>query len=269
MIKMIAIDLDGTLYAPGGVILPEVKVAVAKAKAQGTKIVICTGRPLPGFSKTLEELNLVEDGDIAISNNGALVQYTKTGVVLSHFPLTGDDWLDMEVAARKAGLHIHAITADGVYTPNRDIGKYTVHEATICDMPLYYRTESEIGKLEIAKVMMVDEPDVLDNGIAYLPFELFETYTMVKSTPYYLELMNKKASKGNAVKALAEKLYLDLETEVMAIGDEENDRSMLEAVGFPVVMENGKEALKKIAKEVTKPNTEAGVAYAIEQWVLN
>ena len=92
--------------------------------------------------------------------------------------------------------------------------------------------------------MMVDEPAALDDGIAYLPFEFFERYNVVKSTPFYLEFMNKKASKGSAVQHLAEKLSFDLD-EVMAIGDEENDRSMLEVAGCPVVMENGKSELKK------------------------
>ena len=79
--------------------------------------------------------------------------------------------------------------------------------------------------------------------------------------------MNKKASKGNAVLHLAKKLFLDVD-ELMAIGDQENDRSMLEAVGNPVVMSNGKEELKKIAKYVTKSNAESGVAHAINEWVL-
>ena len=67
---------------------------------------------------------------------------------------------------------------------------------------------------------------------------------------------------------LAEKLGLTKE-ETMAIGDEENDRAMLEVVGNPVVMGNGTDALKKIAKYITKSNDESGVAYAIREWVLN
>lgn len=54
----------------------------------------------------------------------------------------------------------------------------------------------------------------------------------------------------------------------MAIGDEENDRSMLEVAGCPVVMENGKTELKKIAKHITKSNAKSGVAHAINEWVL-
>ena len=80
--------------------------------------------------------------------------------------------------------------------------------------------------------------------------------------------MNKNASKGLAVQHLANKLGITYD-ETMAIGDEENDRSMLEAVGNPVVMENGNPELKKIAKYITKSNEASGVAHAINEWVLN
>lgn len=266
MIKLVAVDLDGTLLDPNSKITPEVKAAVAQAKTHGVKIVVTTGRPLPGVTDILKELDLTTQSDYVITYNGALVQRA-TGEEFIKETLDVEDWLDLDAAARKIGLPIHAITREGIYTPNRDIGKYTVHEAKMVNMPLYFRQPEEIAELEIAKVMMIDDPEPLDNGIAYLPFEFFERYNIVKSTPYYLEFMNKKASKGNAVKHLAEKLFLDLD-EVMAIGDQENDRSMLEVAGHPVVMENGKAELKKIAKYVTKSNSESGVAHAINEWVL-
>ncbi|CRH92073.1 Putative hydrolase M6_Spy0533 [Chlamydia trachomatis] len=58
-------------------------------------------------------------------------------------------------------------------------------------------------------------------------------------------------------------------SQTMAIGDAENDRTMLEVVANPVVMENGVPELKKIAKYITKSNNDSGVAHAIREWVLN
>ncbi|PCS13722.1 HAD superfamily hydrolase [Lactococcus lactis subsp. hordniae] len=266
MIKLVAIDLDGTLLDPNRQITAEVKTAVKKAKAAGVKIVITTGRPLPGVVDILKALELTDQSDYVITYNGGLVQRA-TGEEFIKETLSSENWLDLDAAARKIGLPIHAITREGIYTPNHDVGRYTVQEAQMVKMPLYIRQPEDIAALEIAKVMMVDEPAALDDGIAYLPFEFFERYNVVKSTPYYLEFMNKKASKGSAVQHLAEKLSFDLD-EVMAIGDEENDRSMLEVAGCPVVMENGKSELKKIAKYVTKSNAKSGVAYAINEWVL-
>ena len=266
MIKLVAIDLDGTLLDPNRQITAEVKTAVKKAKAAGVKIVITTGRPLPGVVDILKALELTDQSDYVITYNGGLVQRA-TGEEFIKETLSSEDWLDLDAAARKIGLPIHAITREGIYTPNHDVGRYTVQEAQMVKMPLYIRQPEDIAALEIAKVMMVDEPAALDDGIAYLPFEFFERYNVVKSTPFYLEFMNKKASQGSAVQHLAEKLSFDLD-EVMAIGDEENDRSMLEVAVCPVVMENGKSKLKKIAKYVTKSNAKSGVAYAINEWVL-
>ena len=109
---------------------------------------------------------------------------------------------------------------------------------------------------------------ILDAAIAKLPQEFYDRFTIVKSTPFYLEILKKTANKGIAVTHLAEKLSLTKE-ETMAIGDEENDRAMLEVVGSPVVMENGNPEIKKIAKYITKSNDESGVAYAIRKWVLD
>ena len=121
---------------------------------------------------------------------------------------------------------------------------------------------------EIVKMMFVDEPEVLDAAIAQIPSDFFQKYTIVKSTPFYLEILRKTANKGTAIVHLAEKLGLSME-ETMAIGDEENDRAMLEVVANPVVMANGNPELKKIAKYITKSNEESGVAYAIREWVLS
>ena len=121
---------------------------------------------------------------------------------------------------------------------------------------------------EIIKVMMVDEPEILDAAIPNLPIGLTEKYNVAKSAPFYLEITPKTVNKGQAIVQLAQKLGLTMD-QTMAIGDQENDRPMLEVVGNPVVMDNGNPELKKIAKYITKSNRESGVAHAIREWVLN
>ncbi|ARS62128.1 sugar-phosphatase [Streptococcus mutans] len=267
-IKLVAVDIDGTLLNSKREVTPEVYTAIQDAKKAGVKVVIATGRPIAGVTDLLEKLNLKDQGDYVITFNGALVQDTATGEDLIKETLTYDDYLDIELLSRKLSVHMHAISKEGIYTANRDIGKYTVHEASLVNMPVYYRTPEEMVGKEIVKIMMIDEPEMLDAAIAQLPASLYEHYTVVKSRPFYLEIMNKKVSKGTAIVHLAEKLGLSRD-ETMAIGDEENDRAMLEAVGSPVVMENGIPELKKMAKYITKSNDNSGVAYAIKKWVLN
>lgn len=266
-IKLVAIDIDGTLVNNNREITPKVFEAIQKAKAAGVKIVIATGRPLLGVKNILESLNLLDAGDYVITYNGALVQATATGEAFIDEPLTYDDYVDIEMESRRLKTPLHSITMSTIYTHNRNISKYSINEAYITGLPLKYRTAEEMAKHEIIKMMYIDEPEKLDETITKLPQRFKERYTIVKSTPFYLEILNKNASKGLAVQHLAEKLGISHE-ETMAIGDEENDRSMLEAVGNPVVMANGNPELKKIAKYITKSNEASGVAHAINEWVL-
>ncbi len=266
-IKLVAVDIDGTLITDDRKVTDDVFNAVQEAKKQGVKVVIATGRPIAGVTHLLEELNLKEQGDYVITFNGGLVQDTVNGQEIVKETMSYKDYMAIEFLSRQLDVHMHAITKEGIYTANRNIGKYTVHEATLVNMPIFYRTPEEMKNKDIVKMMIIDEPDVLDAAIAKIPASFYDKYNIVKSTPFYLEFMLKDVSKGAAIEHLAEKLGLDMD-ETMAIGDAENDRAMLEVVGNPVVMENGVPELKKIAKYITKSNNESGVAHAIREWVL-
>ena len=266
-IKLVAVDIDGTLLTDKGEITREVYKAVQEAKTAGVKVVIATGRPIAGVAKLLDQLQLREADNYVVTFNGALVQETASGKDLIKDTLTYEDYLDIEFLSRKLGVHMHAITKEGIFTANRNIGKYTVHESQLVNMPIFYRTPDEMKGKEIVKTMFIDEPAFLDQVIQEIPAEFYERFTIVKSAPFYLEILQKTANKGSAIIHLAEKLGLSKD-QIMAIGDQENDRAMLEVVGHPVVMENGNDQLKKIAKHITKSNQESGVAYAIREWVL-
>jgi Cof subfamily protein (haloacid dehalogenase superfamily) len=149
------------------------------------------------------------------------------------------------------------------------INKYTIHEAHINQMPLHYLPVDEVPKdMLIPKVMFIDEPDRLNTNIAKIPESFWEKYTFVKSTPFFLEILDPRVSKGNAVKQLAEKLSIKQE-EVICIGDGENDLSMIEYAGFGVAMANAESVVKEAAQFHTLSNNEHGVAYAIEKLILN
>ncbi len=82
MIKLVAIDLDGTLLNSQKEISLRNKQALMAAKQAGVKVVICTGRPLAAIGPYLEELGLQEEGDYSITFNGGLVQKNDTGPLL-------------------------------------------------------------------------------------------------------------------------------------------------------------------------------------------
>lgn len=106
---------------------------------------------------------------------------------------------------------------------------------------------------QFLKVMMIDEPAILDRAIARIPQEVKEKYTVLKSAPYFLEILDKRVNKGTGVKSLADVLGIKPE-EIMAIGDQENDIAMIEYAGVGVAMDNAIPSVKEVANFVTKSN---------------
>lgn len=267
-IKLIAIDMDGTLLLPDHTISSAVKRAIAAARERGVKVVLTTGRPYAGVHKYLQELNMNQPGDYCITYNGALVQRAADASTVAQTALSYEDYRYLEQLARDVGSHFHALDRNTLYTANRDISSYTVHESFITTIPLVFCEADKMDRdIQLLKVMMIDEPQVLDKAIAKIPAEVNTRYTLLKSAPYFLEILDKRVNKGTGVKSLADALNIQPE-EVMAIGDQENDVAMIEYAGVGVAMDNAIPSLKAAADFITRSNHEDGVAYAIEKFVL-
>ncbi|WP_099224596.1 sugar-phosphatase [Listeria costaricensis] len=269
MYKLVAIDIDGTLLNDSHEITTEVKDAIREAKKKGVKIVLCTGRPLVGVEQYLSDLELREEGDYVISFNGAMVQDTFTKKVLTHLTLGYADLAEIYAFSEKANLHMHFFDSATLYTPNRQIGKYTINEAYLTGAQLVFQEIEQTPRdIMMSKAMLIDEPELLEAGIAQVPAEFHEKFHLVRSTPFYLEILNKDASKGNAVHALAEKLGIQ-QAEVMCIGDQENDMTMIKYAGLGVAMGNATDEIKQAAGFITATNNESGVAVAIRKFILD
>ena len=101
-IKLIAVDIDGTLVNSQKEITPEVFSAIQDAKEAGVKVVIATGRPIAGVAKLLDDLQLRDEGDYVVTFNGALVQETATGHEIISESLTYEDYLDHGIPQSQA-----------------------------------------------------------------------------------------------------------------------------------------------------------------------
>ncbi|MFC4023636.1 sugar-phosphatase [Oceanobacillus longus] len=268
MYKLIAIDMDGTLLNDRHEVPEDVQHALDEAKRQGIKIVLCSGRPIGGMRSYIKALNLEEEGDFVIAYNGAFVQDTHTNEVVAELSLGYDDLVKLYDLSIELKTSMHFFDVDGLYTPNTDISEFTVLESYLNKIPLRYRQVSDIPTtLSMPKIMFIDEQESLNQTIEALPDNLKEQYTIVQSSPYFLEFVHPLASKGNAVKKLAEQLGIKQE-EVMSIGDNGNDLSMIKYAGCGVAMDNAIPEIKAAADFQTRSNNESGVAYAIEKLVL-
>jgi len=267
-IELVAIDMDGTLLDPAHRLTPRAKAAIAQARALGVHIVLTSGRPVSGLAPFLAELGIGGDDDYCIACNGGLVRRIGTGENVAEFPLSFDDFLYCEQVARAIGVHFQALDGQRLYTPNQDISRYTVIDSHLSHVPLSYRRVDDMDRtMSFIKLMMIDEPEVLDAAIAHLPAALTERFAVLKSAPFFLEVFDRRAGKGPSLQKLAEHLRID-RANVMAIGDQENDLTMLQFAGTSVAMGNAIDAVKAVARFETTTNAEEGVARAIETHVL-
>ena len=266
MYKLIALDMDGTLLREDKTISEETKYKLACAKEKGVKVVLATGRPIEGVKRYLEEPDLQNEGDYAVSYNGALVQDTYTKEAISKTTLKGSDLHMLYELSRELKVNIHAFSKLGCITPV--LTKYSELEGEINGIDVLVMDYKEVEDDEdIIKIMMVDEPAVLSEAIKYLPEWIYEKYTVVRSAPYFLEFLNKKVDKGAGVRALAEKLGID-QSEVICVGDAGNDEHMIRYAGLGVAMGNAFPEIKEMADFITKTNEEDGIAHVIDKFIL-
>ena len=267
MYKLIAIDMDGTLLNGDKTISEENYSAIQKAKKAGVKIVLATGRPLNGIKKYLSHLNLINEDDYAVTFGGAVVQNTQSEKFISRYLLGLTDWNYLFALSQDLKVNIHTLTENSCITPK--VNKYSTKEVTINNIPLIVDNPTNMKQnISFVKIMFIDEPEILEEAIKKLPKDIFDKYTIVRSTPYFLEFLNINANKGLAVETLAKSLNIKQE-EVICIGDAGNDTHMVEYAGLGVAMENAFPELKKIADFITLSNENHGVAHVIDKFIFN
>lgn len=266
-IKLVAIDLDGTLLNSQHQITPAVKEAVIQAKNNDVHIVLASGRPFSGISPYLKELGLDNASDYCISNNGSVIHQANNGAHLIEDLLDFTDYQYFEALSREISVHMHALAQNTLFTANRHISHYTVHDAFLTNSPLVYCPANEMNSdLQFTKIMMIDHPETLSVGIGYIPEDVFENYSLMRTSPYFLEISSKTASKGAALQKICEKLGITPD-KVMCIGDQNNDIKMLQYAKVPVAMGNAIDAVRSIAKFITETNNNDGVALAINKFI--
>ena len=273
MIKLIAIDMDGTLLNGKKHIDKVQKEAIHEAIDAGIKIVLCTGRPLYGILPFYEELGLSElDSEgYVILNNGCSIHKTKDWELIDQVNFTSDD-IDY-LYKFSEGYDINFTLVNDYYYFNIDDRKPTDELITdagfvFSDITNISLKEAKNGKHKIIKIMFLGNPNIMANFQKENESILKDKYSSVLSQPYIYEILPKGNNKGTGLKKLAKKLGIKQE-EIMAIGDGNNDIEMFEYAHYSVAMENGTKPARKAAKYQTDSNENNGVAKAIRKYALN
>lgn len=270
-IKLLVLDIDGTISGKSNTISTPVKQAIAAAQARGIQVAIATGRMYRSALRFHQEINSILP---LAAYQGAWIQDPATDKIHRHSTVSREiasQLLDyFEQPQLRSLLSVHFYINDQLYvrelTPETKI--YT-ERSGITAIPvgdLRQALDNEPTKV----LALSDDIDVIDQILGnlrrqYTPAELYLT----TSVATFFEATNASVNKGTAVRYLAEELLGLQSTNVMTIGDNFNDVEMLEYAGVGVAMGNAPAGVQAIAQWVAPTVEEDGAAVAIEQFLLS
>lgn len=261
MIKLISLDLDGTLLDPHGTITAQAKSAIAKARAAGIRVVINTGRDCHEAAWFAGEAGC---DVLTSSTGGALVSDSSSGQILHRKDVPEPSARQaLEICLGWEGARLFLFAGDRtLVTPSykRELERYypfpVFHQnAVVTGDPLGYLAEHA---LPLAKIHGELDP-------ARWPLEqlaALEGVFLTTSSSHDFELLARGADKGWALSVIAALYGVPLE-QCAAVGDSANDLEALAAVGLPIAMGNAPEKVKTAAALTAPSNAKEGAAWAI------
>lgn len=264
--KLIFSDFDGTLLRSDGTIGKKSADAIRDYVRRGGNFVVCTGRMNSGINeKWCRYLGIDGERIPFVGFQGAYIE-SRDGETLYTDFLSPDSVIKIIGKAEELGLHVHTYDPHRVYIGRAD---YIIREyervtgapfTEVGDLADFVRSNRELG---YPKVMVVVSPDADIEGIkaefASLALENVDSYM---SSPIFLEFVSRTAGKGNAVRKVASLLGADM-SEVIAVGDNQNDLSMIKAAGLGVAVGNALPCLIEAADFVARDHDDDPIAEII------
>ena len=262
MIRLAAIDLDGTLLDPNNRISERNREAIRRARERGVEVVVVTARSFEEAEPYTAELGLTLP---LLCYHGALVKDTGTGEVLSHTPVPPDcATAIVDLAERETLLVI--LNADGVFRASRRAAE----KHGFGQMRRWEMLDDLRQAPGAPTAIRVIGDESIDAIVRAFPDAQGGRVTFIRDrtrTRWILSIVNAQASKVKALMDLTDRLGL-ARSEVLAIGDGPADGPMLQFAGTGVAMGNALPEVQALADWVTASNAEDGVAVAIERFVL-
>lgn len=264
-IGLVAMDLDDTLLRDDWTISPRVVKAIQRAREQGVKITLATGRMPISARPYAEQLKL----DVpAITYNGAMIQQVLSGEILFRRVIPSPLASEIVQDVLQKGFYVQVYLKDRVVTSqlkkwSRNYSRISSVHIEEADLPILLSEEPE----GVEKILLMAEESDLDRLAPSLGQRYGEKVHITKSKSCFLEMIDCKVNKGVALASLAEKFGI-AQKDIMAIGDSFNDLEMIKYAGLGVAMGNARREIREQANIVTATNQEDGVAQAIERYVL-
>lgn len=285
MYKLAAIDLDGTMLNQYGIVTQRTKQAIERAQQRGIEVIIASGRPMDSIKAIAEE---IKSEKYFISGNGAIIYDIQNDEIIYENTLKKQKTLDIIKICEENSIYYNIYTEKEIIAKNLQCNVLYYHKEnlnkeeknkthiniveniydyivdrdekvvkiTICDnnqviFNSIMRKLKEIEEIEVLEVSHMSRK-IIRQGSVDVPIEYF-----------YTEVSAQNVDKWNAIEFLKEKMQIKTE-EIVAIGDNVNDKKMIENAGLGIAMGESTPVIKNVANQITGSNNEDGVAQALE-----
>lgn len=289
MFKLITIDIDGTLLNSYGEVTDRNKQAIQKALDKNIDVVLTSGRMPKAILPIASEIN---SNKYLISGNGAAIYDIQNDKIIYNNYMSKKKVLEIIDICEKNSMFYNIYTNNSVLTKSLNynilyyhnenkknpedkrikinvidnlydyVKKYQEEDflkITICD------SDQMVFKSIINKLKTVRDIDVLE--VAHMSKKIIKHGTDDFEISYfYTEITNENVNKWTAIEELIKILNITKE-EVLSIGDNINDKEMIENAGVGIVTGNSSPLMKEIADDTVASNNESGVAEAIDKYI--
>lgn len=263
-IRLIALDLDGTLLDSEKNIDPETADALLALVSRGVQVVIASARPPRGVRHIYQQLQL---RNWQINYNGALIWDEPARRAVFHQPMPCDLVRKIIDIARdqfdEVGVHVEIM--DKWYT-DRPL-EHFVTETGKLFAPDGIVPVDQFCITPITKLMLMGDPPMLMRLESILLGAVGKHVTIVSTDSHLMQIMDKRVGKAKALKRIAAESGITAR-QIMAVGDAPNDVGMLQLAGVAVAMDNAHAMVKEVADWVAPSNDSRGVLAALRNFGL-
>ena len=275
-IKLIALDLDGTLFNEQGQISEENKKIIKMTNDAGIHVVISTGRPLIGIPLTQFEGTGIQ---YAITTNGSGVYEIATGKCIYEDSMPTEMILPILSYLLSKDIHMDAFIEGKAFSPEQC--RANAHRLDVPESLKHYILNTRVRVPDLPAFIQENHLSVQKMTLNFYPLSdgtykdredvknFLLSHSEVSSVCggyHNLEFTKAGVHKGIGLMKLAEHLHIDMK-DTMAIGDTENDLQIINTAALGVAMGNATEEIKEAADYVTLSNEEDGVAAAIQHFL--
>ena len=289
MLKLVAIDLDGTMLNQYGIVTQKTKNSIKKAQENGIEIMIASGRPIDSVKTISKEIG---SENYFISGNGSIIYDIKKDEIIYENVLKKQKALEIIKICEENSIFYNVYTEKEIIAKNLQYNVLYYHKENLTkseedkthvniveDIYDYIeKTDSKVLKVMICdkhqtifnaiirKLKEVDDIEVLE--VSHMSRKIIRQGTEEIPIEYfYTEISAKNVDKWTALEFLKEKLQISSD-EIVAIGDNVNDKKMIEKSGYGIAMGQSAPQIKEIADYVTDSNVDDGVANALDKLLL-